>query len=1498
VRTVDRIAKSISPRLGLPLLGIALAVLVLAAQASAAPPLLWQQGSAGVAAGQFGIPRGVAANPTNGHLFVADQPNRRIVELNAFGDFVSAWGWGVRDGAYQFQTCTAATSCGAGLQGGGNAQFSHPQGVAVDSEGDVYVLDASLFGASRVDKFSPSGQFLRSWGGDVVSLGAGDSGADERVSVDLPASVTAGRFTLTLTNARGLATYSSGSEQLQVSPLRGQFEVGDRLSASGIPAGTTVTAVSGATLTISQQTTDQASGQQLTATETTVPIAWNAPAGGPGSLAEALEGLPAIGASGVAVSGGPGASGTPFTITFSGGGLAHDDVAPLSADSTSLTGGAVGIATLDQGGGPEVCLPADTCQIATGNGADGELDAFQIGDYLAAAPGDQLYVGGEGRIQRFDAAGAFQASCTVPGTVVSLDADAAGDLYAAYFGTEGVRKLSFSPGGDCTEVARFDIPSPGPTVNPAPTAIAVTPQNHVYAFSSAGGGVNSIPLLDRIFEFSQAGAVLDQFGKGEFSESSGLAANLCPGSEAPGNLYVVNSSSSQPFVRAYGSEPVGCSLAATAPASAIAEFAATLNGTVNPRGGSVDECQFEYGLTASYGQTIACQEYEAGGVWHPLTALTQLGTGVEPVPVRARPGGLEAATEYHFNLRAAAGGPAETGADRSFKTLGPPVVSDDFTAAVSTTSATVRATVNPEGFPSDYRVEYVARVDFEQSGFAAAESTPSRPLAGDRADHPIAVTLTALAPGTDYAWRLVASNSAVTDGGVTEGAARFFTTYRPVPSDSDCPNQALRGGPSGFLPDCRAYEMVSPVDKNGGEIVNNAASLAIHAAYIQSRADGGKITYSAAPSFGDQLAARHQNQYIATRGAGGWSNHGINAPLGAQPGYVIPLDNVVGPFSADLCSSWLADRNVVPLTPDAQAGYTNLYRRQNCEPGEGGFEALTTASPPPGTEPEYVSHRRSVQGFSADGSAAFFVAGAALTPDAAAGTQVQIYLYLPEQTQLRLVSILPSGVAAAPGAGSELGGAVNGAGNLHNAVSVDGRRVFWTAHSEGNTSAGSVYLRQNPAEPQSALEAGACTEPAKACTVPVSAGAAATFWDATPDGSAAIYTEGNLGGGTADLFRFDTASRTRTKIAEGVYGVAGASEDLSRIYLVSTKASAPGATLGQPNLYLLEGGGFSLVGTLLPVDVAGGIAAKVTTTKPFERATRVTPDGGSIVFQSRAPLTGFDNADAESGALDIEVFTYAAGGEVRCVSCNPSGARPAGRELPTPYVYPRNSVFDPATQTGVGAAAWIPTWEHPLHASRVISGDGRRIFFNSNDALLPADGNGTQDVYQWEAPGKGSCRAGDENHFAQNGGCLSLISSGESALESEFWEASASGDDVFFTTESSLVEEDPGLIDLYDARVEGGIPPAERPAACEGEACQAPPAAPLRPNPASAAYTGPGNVRQPAAKRKGRCPKGKKRVRRHGKVRCVTKRRRHLSRKHHQPERSPKRAHPDRRTAR
>ena len=1028
-----------------------------------------------------------------------------------------------------------------------------------------------------------------------------------------------------------------------------------------------------------------------------------------------------------------------------------------------------------------------------------------------------------------------RVSSPCPATVESLATDSAGNLYVIYNGE--IHKLS--PAGAPLSPETFQIPKLAPFENPSATAVATDAAGHVYIFGPTNSSVCSGCQRDPIIEFDAAGNVIDEFGKEEFSGSTGLATNLCAGSEAPGNLYVSNFGAKS-FLRAYGTNPVGCFKARTLPASNIEETAATLNGSVNPSGSLSSECRFAYGKTTEYGATVACVESPA-----------EIGSGTEPVPVHAQLGSLTKGTVYHFRLLAKVKGVAEAGSDEAFKTLGPPVISADQTAGSTYTEATLRALVNPEGFTTTYRFQYTTQAEFEVHGFEGAQHTAELVVGSDRKGHAVIANLTGLAPGSAYRWRVLAVNSS----GTTTSQDHAVNTYRTFAPQTDCPNQAFRTAASAPLPDCRAYEMVSPLDKNGADIVSGLSSFGDPGGYVQASPDGERLTYTAAyATYAGQPAGFKFNQYLAARGEEGWSNQGIHPPMPGHPiveGGIYPLIRNFIVFSPDLCNAWVWDTQTPPLAADAQLGYPNLYRRQNCGEGSGQLETLTSSPLPlsSATSKNYV-YASSVQGLSTDSRHALFIAKAKLTPDASPALNsgkpiAQVYDRFDGANHL--VSVLPGGEANPTDAtvGNGPNGLQQPPRNLAGAVSTDGSRVYWTA-GINNLSNGKIYLRRHP---EQGIVAGECSEAAKACTLPVSAGAGAFFWGAAADGSKALYGQGSEG--SEDLFEFDLKKAEaeeppRRLIAHHVTGVAGISEDLSRVYFVSTDA-LPGsgknsegdeAVGGQPNLYLEEEGAKSFVATLVVDDVQAA-ASTVDSAAPYDRATRVTPDGTRIAFDSRAPLTGYDNAGAEDGRPAVEVFTYAAGGALSCVSCNPSGARPSVRELRLPYKSP----FEVSTVTNVTAAAWIPTWEHMLHASNVLSADGTRLFFNANDALIPSDTNGSPDVYEWEAAGTGGCIEESPSYFRQNGGCLYLISSGESAGESEFWEASPDGKNVFFTTPSSLLPQDPGLIDLYDARVGGGFPAPVKASACEGETCQPPSQAPNDPTPASAAFRGAGNLK-------------------------------------------------------
>jgi hypothetical protein len=480
------------------------------------------------------------------------------------------------------------------------------------------------------------------------------------------------------------------------------------------------------------------------------------------------------------------------------------------------------------------------------------------------------------------------------------------------------------------------------------------------------------------------------------------------------------------------------------------------------------------------------------------------------------------------------------------------------------------------------------------------------------------------------------------------------------------------------LPDGRGWELVSPVDKNGGEIT--AAGEVFNGGVFQAAADGNAIAYSSATSFATgTTSAPPGSQYLSARGGTGWATANLNVPIFSGSYGVSPDGVPYQLFSPDLGRAILlngrhcrAQEGGCPVAnpplagTDAVAGYQNYYLRSAV-----GFEALIGASDVVNTAVDPADFGVLLAGSSPDLTAFVLETCAALTPGA---TEVpsgsgcdptKQNLYRWAGGSLSLVNSTP---------GARLGAQAG-------AVSEGGSRIYF------NNAAGDLYLREGAQEKLVAAASG----PA----------APVEFQAATAAGSAAYYL---AGGG---LWRYVVSTDTSTPITgpSEVVGVLGASPDGGRVFY-----------LANDGLYTWSGGGATKIGGI----DAG--AAATSTYPPATGAARVSADGTRLVFVSSASLTGYNNADQITGFPDSEVFLYnAVTKALRCVSCRTNGTRPRGpSSIPGAY---RNGKLEGAT------ASYKP---------RVLSADGNRVFFDSTDALVAPDTNNDRDVYEWVSFG-GSC---------------------------------------------------------------------------------------------------------------------------------------------------------------
>jgi len=716
---------------------------------------------------------------------------------------------------------------------------------------------------------------------------------------------------------------------------------------------------------------------------------------------------------------------------------------------------------------------------------------------------------------------------------------------------------------------------------------------------------------------------------------------------------------------------------------------------------------------------------------------------------------------------------------------GPPIAGELWASQVDSRSATLSAEVDPNGSLTSGYFEYQPQPTYEAKGFSGAKRININVIGTEAGMFTVNFpTIAGLVSDTTYRYRLVLTNG---KGQITEPKAApypFFTTF------------PASGGP--LLADGRGWEMVSPVDKNGGGIAT-PESIA-EGGTLQAAVQGGSATYSSASSFAGGQGAPPASQYISTRSSSGWTTQNITVPIFSGSYDIESGGAQYRLFSTDLSRSLLLNGKGCrgeatgcpvpnPTLPgtDAPAGFQNYYLRTS---SNGGFEALLGPSETGLSGQSASQFEVTLAGGSQDLTHVVLSSCAKLTASATSGCPGQANLYEFSAGSLKQLNASPGATLAAQGA---------------NAVSVDGNRVYLY-------EAGNLFVRDGSTLKQA----------------DTAAGGGGSFELASSDGSIAYFTKGG------DLYRYGAVANTATKLTStaDIQGVLGAATNGSNLYYLRTTglyrctAAQSAAASGCD--------GATMIAT----------AADSSDYPPATGTSRVTDDGSKLLFVSTTPLEDhndntYDNTDLGSGEPDSQVYLYDASTGITCVSCNPTNGRPIGP-----------SSIPGAIRNGAGLRTYKP---------RVLVDGGKRIFFDSGDAIAATDTNtqgaggaGVPDPYQWEAQGEGSC--------ARAEGCVSLLSSGREASPSLFADASADGSDAYFLTGSSLVAKDPGAVDLYDARIGGGFPEGGEEIPCEGDSCQALPPEPTEPT-LTTLLSGPGNppvhYTRYGTKAAKSCPKGK-----------------------------------------
>jgi len=1011
--------------------------------------------------------------------------------------------------------------------------------------------------------------------------------------------------------------------------------------------------------------------------------------------------------------------------------------------------------------------------------------------------------------------------------------------------------IVYTPDGS-EEIARFGEQAPsGVTTagtpdkihnSPFPGAIAVNGAGEVYIFDLNNTDnfyhrlMKFVPKVPGKYDEYEYAGTAEDIGAG-FGSAGGFPAK--PVIDGDGNIYVTSKEASiEAYDPASPGEPPVCTFGFAK--GGIAGV------TVNPESGEV--FFFSYKLPKRLYKLGPCDEVTGefeGGIVEEIEVAPERDDlwGLAFDPVRkfspARPPGVlyGGAPNPVSSSGVGVGQPSQSSLGYIFAQAeeNPPQVKSEPASHVTASSAQLHAEVDPKGFQTDYVFQYITEAAYQEAGesFAGAAEAPpgGAPLAGTGAAESVGATLVGLSADTAYRYRAVATSHCAPSEPekVCEGigTTRDFHTF---------PLEAAG------LVDNRAYELVSPTQKSGGQVLPADPRISSCGAEadckpgvfyehfpMQSTPDGEAVVYEGT-AFAPGEGATIENQYLARRDAkAGWQTANLTPPLLQKEG-----GQGYKAFDAELSQAVLAQSRPT-LSPQAPPEYQNLYSQPVADPLALSplVAAEPTGRPATGTESFKVIYA----GASADLSRVFFAANDALTaettfaPAAVDGgpTKFNLYEWERQSGRLRLVNVMPGNAA------TEVGGAF-GVGSAHS-ISEDGSRAFWS------DAAGQLYVRENAEATREIPDPG-------------------KFLSAALDGSKVLLSNGRI---------YDLEEETTTDLAEGkggFEGIAGQSEDLSRVYFVDTEvltgeeenSEGQKAQPAEFNLYAWEEGTTRYAATLAAQDNKGANLTLSRSWSPFpsSRTAQASPQGRYLAFLSEAPLMGYDTtgpceSDHKGGLVDApcpEVFLYdSETGELTCPSCNPSGARPLGFST-------LRRIKGPNSIEG-------PEW---LSQPRYLTDSGR-LYFDSQDSLSLADTNdGVEDVYQYEPDGVGDCK--------REGGCVSLISAGREAVDSNLLAIDATGKNVFFTTRDPLLQRDRDeLIDLYVAREDGGIAAETETtrSECQGETCQPAAFAPNDPTPGSSSFKGTGNVKQGAPKL--RCPKGRRQVRRKGKVRCVNRKR-------------------------
>ncbi len=1136
--------------------------------------------------------------------------------------------------------------------------------------------------------------------------------------------------------------------------------------------------------------------------------------------------------------------------------LSHINGSETVQKSFAGAGEQWGLATDPSNGDLYVALPglgvvdkfeAGCGNVVSGFGSSGQISASNIEAGKLGSPGtgkpfapegiavdpstQEVFVGDESNdvIDVFSSSGGYVRQFYVEGSPVSIAIDSLGDVFVA-----NRSKVVIYEAATGTDVGVLDSgDSRSVAVDPTTEDVYVADVD----FETESRDINQY-----------AGSTLiSSFGSEALTGPSQLAIG-----KAISHVYVTNNGG---YVSIFGPFVVPDKLK-TEPATEVQSQSAILNGGVNPNGLPVSECYFEYGPTQAYGKKAQCEEPDANEI---------LADEVEH-HVHAKIA-LEPDTAYHFRLV-------------TVNTYGPFYGSDE-TIALPTAEADAVHTVNgegklsvfgvvdPDGSEANYRFEFLTEGQYDEGNWAMAISTEPHDAGAGGGEFTVQEVPAALRFGETYRFRVTVESVAFSHDPQHSPVKTLVIPPIGPETQPACPNEAERTGPSAQLPDCRAYEQVTPVNKEGAQDTFDYTN----GEYTVVGLDGEHFFLTTLSKWGQNVGGTGPTTYSFTRTPEKWEM----SSLSPQPYTGNVLNEPYRFFTPNLSQVLLE-----------QTWTTGLYAHSPSVeyalgPPGGPYTVVASERQElnPAGDPVHPGHWRAQ---SRDGSVAVIespdhelIPGhptgttESPLPGAASGQGFDLYEYV--DGHLRPVNVYTDGETIGK-CGAELAQGREGAGERGkgqgvekatgfpaagsvNAVSLNGSRIFFEAFPHGCPSPEEeIHRLGGGSEPKIELYMRVNGEH----TVDIGD---YTFEGANPEGTRVFLSKSN--GSMLEFFSYDT----ETEAVKHLFSVDGTienkfalSEDGDVFYFETTAILIPEAPSSGPKIYRYD----------IPNETMTFVAVSSSSEGLGDGGFYVSPEGKDFYFN-------VPTVEGVSGGARVQVYRYDNSEDVvQCISCaSPYNPEPGLLSTFMPEYGPEGNQLAP-----LGSPA---------------SADGDYVFFDTPAALLPQDVNGeinpeslgltgdedfspSSDLYEWRRDGVDGC--------GRVQGCLALITNGIDGTENVLLGTDPSGRDIFIATHSQLAPtdtDDSG--DVYDARVDGGFPPPPpRPIECEGDACSTPATAPNDATPSSLTFEGPVDATPalpppptPSPVVATKCPKGEaltngRCVKRRAKAKPVKRRRR------------------------